>query len=184
MIRVGLKPNSTVVLDALTNPFIPCGPPEYTWWDSCPDLIARKVRDWITALGAKAACIEPCLGELIPQISSDPPCPPERTPLVRASRQGPAMNSRMESCSTACRNPNSNRTKAGSLQQNQTAQLIGKSPARAGTHRSNRPEADHASTIKPDHQMGPHDGRSHGPRSRCRFLSPTATGESWRPCCR
>ncbi len=59
MIRVGRKLNSTDVLDALTDLFILRGPPEYTRSDNGPEFIAQKVRDWISAVGAKTAHIEP-----------------------------------------------------------------------------------------------------------------------------
>ncbi len=59
MIRVDRKLNSTDVLDALTDLFILRGPPEYIRSDNGPEFIARKVRDWIAAVGAKTAYIEP-----------------------------------------------------------------------------------------------------------------------------
>ena len=59
MIRVDRKLNSTDVLDALTDLFILRGPPEYIRSDNGPEFIAKKVRDWITAVGAKTAYIEP-----------------------------------------------------------------------------------------------------------------------------
>ena len=59
MIRVDRKLNSTDVLDALTDLFILRAPPEYIRSDNGPEFIAQKVRDWITAVGAKTAYIEP-----------------------------------------------------------------------------------------------------------------------------
>ena len=59
MIRVDRKLNSTDVLDALTDLFILCGPPEFIRSDNGPEFIAQKVRDWIEAVGAKTAYIEP-----------------------------------------------------------------------------------------------------------------------------
>ena len=59
MIRVDRKLNSTDVLDALTDLFILRGPPEFIRSDNGPEFIARKVRDWIAAVGAKTAYIEP-----------------------------------------------------------------------------------------------------------------------------
>nr|WP_281173429.1 IS3 family transposase [Leisingera methylohalidivorans] len=59
MIRVDRKLNSTDVLDALTDLFILRGPPVYIRSDNGPEFIARKVRDWIAAVGAKTAYIEP-----------------------------------------------------------------------------------------------------------------------------
>ena len=59
MIRVDRKLNSTDVLDALTDLFILRGPPEYIRSDNGPEFIAQTVRDWIAAVGAKTAYIEP-----------------------------------------------------------------------------------------------------------------------------
>lgn len=59
MIRVDRKLNSTDVLDALTDLFILRGPPEYIRSDNGPEFTAQKVRDWIAAVGAKTADIEP-----------------------------------------------------------------------------------------------------------------------------
>lgn len=47
------------VLDALTDLFILRGPPEHIRSDNGPEFIAHKVRDWIAAVGAKTAYIEP-----------------------------------------------------------------------------------------------------------------------------
>ena len=69
MIRVDRKLNSTDVLDALTDLFILLRPPEYIRSDNCPEFIAHKVRDWIVAVGAKTAYIEPFVGKLTPQIN-------------------------------------------------------------------------------------------------------------------
>ncbi len=59
MIRVDRKLNSTDVLDELTDLFILRGPPQHIRSDNGPEFIAQKVRDWITAAGAKTAYIEP-----------------------------------------------------------------------------------------------------------------------------
>ena len=59
MIRVDRKLNSTDVIDALTDLFILRGAPEYIRSDNGLKFIAKKVRDWITAVGAKTAYIEP-----------------------------------------------------------------------------------------------------------------------------
>ncbi len=59
MIRADRKLNSTDVLDALTDLFILRGAPEYIRSDNGPEFIAQKVRDWIAAVGAKTAYIEP-----------------------------------------------------------------------------------------------------------------------------
>jgi transposase InsO family protein len=59
MIRAERKLNSTDVVDALTGLFILRGPPEYIRSDNGPEFIAGKVRDWIAAVGARTAYIEP-----------------------------------------------------------------------------------------------------------------------------
>ena len=59
MIRVDRKLSSTDVLDALTDLFILRGPPEFIRSDNGPEFIAQKVRDWIAAVGAQTAYIEP-----------------------------------------------------------------------------------------------------------------------------
>lgn len=59
MIGVDRKLNSTDVLDALTDLFILRGPPEYIRSDNGPEFIAQRVRDWIGAVGAQTAFIEP-----------------------------------------------------------------------------------------------------------------------------
>ena len=59
MIRVNRKLNSTDVVDALTDLFILRGPPQYIRSDNGPEFVAQKVRDWIGAVGAKTAYIEP-----------------------------------------------------------------------------------------------------------------------------
>ncbi len=59
MIRVERRLNSTDVVDALTDLFILRGPPEYIRSDNGAEFIARKVRAWIGAVGAKTAFIPP-----------------------------------------------------------------------------------------------------------------------------
>ncbi len=59
MIRVDRKLNSTNVVVALTDLFILRGPPEYIRSDNGPEFIAHSVRDWIAAVGARTAYIEP-----------------------------------------------------------------------------------------------------------------------------
>ncbi|MEO0427319.1 MAG: IS3 family transposase [Pseudomonadota bacterium] len=59
MIRVDRKLNSADVVDALTDLFILRGAPKFIRSDNGPEFIAEKVRDWIAAVGAKTAFIEP-----------------------------------------------------------------------------------------------------------------------------
>ena len=58
-IKVERKLNSTNVIDALTDLFILRGPPAYIRSDNGPVFVALAVRDWIAAVGAKTAYIEP-----------------------------------------------------------------------------------------------------------------------------
>ncbi len=58
-IRVKRKLNSTDVIDALTDLFILRGPPAFVRSDNGPEFVAQAVRDWIAAVGAKTAFIEP-----------------------------------------------------------------------------------------------------------------------------
>jgi len=53
------KLNSTDVIDALTDLFILRGPPAYIRSDNGPDFVAQAVRDWIEAVSARTAYIEP-----------------------------------------------------------------------------------------------------------------------------
>ncbi|WP_133487742.1 MULTISPECIES: IS3 family transposase [Aliiroseovarius] len=58
-IKVQRKLNSADVIDALTDLFILRGAPKYIRSDNGPEFVAKAVRDWITAVGAKTAYIEP-----------------------------------------------------------------------------------------------------------------------------
>jgi transposase InsO family protein len=58
-IKVDRKLNSTNVIDALTDLFIMRGSPAFIRSDNGPEFIAQAMRDWIAAVGAKTAYIEP-----------------------------------------------------------------------------------------------------------------------------
>ena len=58
-IRVRRKLNSNDVIDVLTDLFILRGPPAYIRSDNGPEFVAQAVQDWIAAVGAKTAYIEP-----------------------------------------------------------------------------------------------------------------------------
>jgi putative transposase len=58
-IRVKRKLNSTDVIDVLTDLFILRGPPAFVRSDNGPEFVAKDVRSWIGAVGAKTAFIEP-----------------------------------------------------------------------------------------------------------------------------
>ena len=55
MIHVKRKLNSTDFVDTLTDLFIRRGAPEYILSDKGPSFVAKKVRVWIPAKGAKTA---------------------------------------------------------------------------------------------------------------------------------
>ena len=58
-IRVERKLNSSAVVDVLCDLFILRGLPGHIRSDNGPEFIAKAVRDWIAAVGAKTAYIEP-----------------------------------------------------------------------------------------------------------------------------
>ncbi|WP_298605285.1 IS3 family transposase, partial [uncultured Sphingorhabdus sp.] len=58
-IRIDRKLNSTDVIDALSDLFILRGVPGHVRSDNGPEFIAKAVREWIVAVGAKTAFIEP-----------------------------------------------------------------------------------------------------------------------------
>lgn len=59
VIRIARKLNSTDVIDVLTDLFILRGAPGHIRSDNGPEFIAKAVRQWIAAVGAEAAFIEP-----------------------------------------------------------------------------------------------------------------------------
>jgi putative transposase len=58
-IRIDRKLKSTDVIDVLSDLFILRGIPGHIRSDNGPEFIAQAVRDWIAAVGAKTAFIEP-----------------------------------------------------------------------------------------------------------------------------
>lgn len=58
-IKVKRKLNSADVIDALTDLFIIRGIPAYIRSDNGPEFVADAVRQWIKAVGAETAYIEP-----------------------------------------------------------------------------------------------------------------------------
>ena len=53
------KLNSTDVIDVLSDLFIMRGVPGHVRSDTGPEFVAKAVQDWIDAVGAKTAYIEP-----------------------------------------------------------------------------------------------------------------------------
>lgn len=58
-ICIDRKLNSTAVIDVLTDLFVLRGVPGHVRSDNGPEFIAKAVQDWITAVGAQTAFIEP-----------------------------------------------------------------------------------------------------------------------------
>lgn len=58
-IRVSRRLKATDVIDVLSDLFILRGVPGYVRSDNGPEFIAKAVRDWIAAVGARTAYIEP-----------------------------------------------------------------------------------------------------------------------------
>ena len=58
-IRIGRQLKSTDVIDVLSDLFILRGIPSHIRSDNGPEFVAKAVRDWITAVGAKTAYIMP-----------------------------------------------------------------------------------------------------------------------------
>lgn len=58
-IRIDRKLNSTDVIDVLSDLFILRGIPGHVRSDNGPEFIAKAVREWIAAVGARTAFIEP-----------------------------------------------------------------------------------------------------------------------------
>ena len=58
-IRVDRKLNSTAVIDVLSDLFILRGVPDHIRSDNGPEFVAKAAQDWIGAVGAKTAYIEP-----------------------------------------------------------------------------------------------------------------------------
>lgn len=58
-IRIDCRLNSTSVIDVLSDLFVLRGVPGHVRSDNGPEFVARAVRDWISAVGARTAFIEP-----------------------------------------------------------------------------------------------------------------------------
>ena len=98
-IRIDRKLNSTDVIDVLSDLFILRGVPGHVRSDNGPEFIAKAVREWIAAVGAKTAFIEP--GS------------PGRTATARASTRSFATNCSTARSSTASPRPGSSSRHGG-----------------------------------------------------------------------
>ena len=92
-IRVDRKLNSGNVIDVLSDLFILRGIPSFIRSDNGPEFVAQAVQDWIKAVGAKTAYIEP--GSPLPGHRHAMPCRAVhgRTDIARASTLGSEMSS-------------------------------------------------------------------------------------------
>ena len=150
-IRVKRKLNSTEVIDALTDLFILRGVPCYIRSDNGPEFIAEAVRNWIAAVGAKTAYIEP--GSPLSGHRHAMPCRAVRGRMdtVKASMPGSAMN-----CSTA--KSFTGYAKPGSLSKNGENTTIPNDPTVhwATAHRLQKPSSRwHPSQSCTNIQNGP-----------------------------
>ena len=154
-IRVDRKLNSIDVIDVLSDLFILRGVPGHIRSDNGPEFIAKAVREWIAAVGAKTAYIEPgspwengyCESFnaqaarraaqrrdlLLPRGGQD-----HHRRLAAPLQHGPpALGARLPTAGPA------SRAMAGSA-----------TPASFAGHPAVAPQPDHALTFKPDHPMG------------------------------
>jgi putative transposase len=58
-IRIGRRLRSTDVIDVLSDLFILRGVPSFIRSDNGPEFVAKALRDWLSAVGARTAYIEP-----------------------------------------------------------------------------------------------------------------------------
>ena len=100
VIKVKRRLNSGDVIDALTDLFIMRGVPAYIRSDNGPEFVAQAVQDWIKAVGAKMAYIEP--GSPLSGHRHAMPCRAVRGRMatLRASMPGSATSSSMARSST------------------------------------------------------------------------------------
>jgi hypothetical protein len=107
-IRIDRKLNSIDVIDALSDLFILRGVPGHVHSENGPEFIAKAVREWIAAVGAKTAFIEPAApGERLLERSLLSRNSKQRRPLPAFRSPGLRMvdrktksrgHSRLESC--------------------------------------------------------------------------------------
>ncbi|SFA39739.1 Transposase InsO and inactivated derivatives [Paracoccus halophilus] len=149
-IRVRRRLNSTDVIDALSDLFILRGVPAFIRSDNGPEFIAQAVRDWIAAVGAKTACIEPgspCENGFA--------CSLGPVAFTRSMRelQGPFPRRVAErrGLLQPQRGANHHRSMEKALQHTTATQRSGLPPTGPRNHRPDGPKAGHALTFKLDH---------------------------------
>ena len=140
-IRVKRKLNATDVVNTPTDLFILRGIPTCIRSDNGPEFVAKTVRDWIHAVAAKTAYIEPGFtwGE---RILRKLQCPLQRPTPEWRDLLHPA------------RGTDHHRTMEDPLQHHQTTQRIGLPPSGSRIYHLDGSKADHALTFKLDQSVG------------------------------
>jgi putative transposase len=119
-IRINRKLNSTDVIDVLSDLFILRGVPGHVRFYNGPEFVARAVREWIVAVGAKTAFIEPG------SPWENGYCESFNAKLRRASERRVVLQ--------PCRGPDRHRELASALQYPETA-LLARLPAASSDRR-------------------------------------------------
>jgi putative transposase len=140
-IKVRRKLTSGDVIEALSDLFILRGVPAYIRSDNGPEFVAQAVQDWIKAVGAKTAYIEPGSPWENGYCESFNARFRRRTVQRRSLLQPPGS-------------ADPGREMEETLQHETTARCSGLPPTGPGNHRPDGPKAAHALTLKPDHQVG------------------------------
>jgi transposase InsO family protein len=125
----------------LSDLFILRGVPPFIRSDNGPEFVAQAVQDWINAVGAKTAYIEP-----------GSPWENGYCESFNARFSDEFLNRR--NILQPARGTNPDRRMEETLQHQTTTQCSGLPPAGPGNHRPDGPKADHALTIKLDHSGG------------------------------
>jgi transposase InsO family protein len=155
-IRIDRKLNSTDVIDALSDLFISRDVPGHVRSDNGPKFIAKSVREWIAAVGAKTAFIEPG-------------SPWEN--IARASTRSFATNCSTVRSSTALLRPRSSSKHGGD-----TTISSGRTHHSDTNHRHRR-----QSYGIPSHPDRLHESRKQWPKSRLCIKAETGPSYRGRP---
>lgn len=133
VIRINRKLKSSDVIDVLADQFILRGVPDHIRSDNGAEFSAKAVQEWIAAVGAKTAYIEP--GS------------PGRTAIVRASTRSFAMSCSMARSSAPCQKPGSS-SRAGGV----TTTLLGRT-RRLDIDRLHQRSASHRARLRNLNQL-------------------------------
>ncbi len=150
-IRIDRKLKSTDVIDVLSDLFILRGVPGHVRSDNGPEFIAKAVREWIAAVGAKTAFIEP-----------GSPWENGYCESFNAKLRDELLDG--EIFYSLARGEGRRRGLAAAVQHHPTAFLAGLPATRARSralasstlrrHPHHGAETDHALRLPPDHPMG------------------------------